>query len=82
MDSIPIRRKGCWSSVRTNKLLSSESYDISFRFFPTEAKSYKNEAVLSYDNMEAYVPITGTAHNGNVYLSKSYIQMDEAYIGL
>jgi hydrocephalus-inducing protein len=32
--------------------------------------------------MEAYVPITGTAHNGNVYLSKSYIQMDDAYIGL
>lgn len=43
------------------------------RFFPTEAKSYKNEAILSYDNMEAYVPIMGTAHNGNVYLSKSYI---------
>lgn len=46
---------------------------ITHRFFPTEAKSYKNEAVLSYDKMEAYVPITGTAHNGNVYLSKSYI---------
>ena len=32
--------------------------------------------------MEAYVAIMGTAHNGNVYLSKSYIQMDDAYIGL
>jgi hydrocephalus-inducing protein len=52
------------------------------RFFPTEAKTYKNEAILSYDNMEAYVGIMGVAHNGNVYLSKSYIQMDDAYIGL
>jgi len=32
--------------------------------------------------MEAYVPIIGVAHNGNVYLSKSQINMTEAFIGL
>ena len=35
-----------------------------------------------YDNLEAYIPITGKAQNGNVYLSKSYISMEKAYIGL
>lgn len=47
-----------------------------------EAKTYKNEILLSYDNLEAYIQIMGVAHNGNVYLSKSFIQMDDAYIGL
>lgn len=47
-----------------------------------EAKTYKNEILLAYDNMEATVQLLGLAHNGNVYLSKSYIQMEEAYISL
>ena len=51
-------------------------------FFPMEAKTYKNEILLSYDGLEAYIQIMGVAHNGNVYLSKSFIQMDDAYIGL
>lgn len=55
---------------------------ICIRFFPTEAKTYKSEAVLAYDKLKAYVPIMGIAHNSNVYLSKSFIQMDDAYIGL
>jgi hydrocephalus-inducing protein len=55
---------------------------ILFRFYPTDAKTYKNEAFLSYDNMEAYITITGQAHSENVYLSKTYIQMEDAYIGL
>ena len=59
-----------------------KNQQIVIKYYPTEAKTYKNEAVLVYDNMEAYVQITGSAHNSNVYLSKSYIQMDDAYIGL
>ena len=43
------------------------------KFFPSEAKTYKNEAILSYDKMDAYIPIMGSAHNGNVYLSKNFI---------
>jgi hydrocephalus-inducing protein len=46
---------------------------ICYRFFPTETKSYKSEAVLKYDNLEAYIPIIGKAHVGNVYLSKGFI---------
>ena len=50
-------------------------------FYPNEAKMYKNEAMLYYDNLEAYVVMQGKAYNGNVYLSKSNISMDDAYIG-
>ena len=37
---------------------------------------------LRYDDLQAYIPIMGKAYNGNVYLSKSHIQMEDAYIGL
>ena len=43
---------------------------------------YKKEAMLYYDNLEAYVCVQGKAYNGNVYLSKTNISMDDAYIGL
>ena len=52
------------------------------KFFPQEAKHYKNEVILTYDKLQASVPIMGKAYNGNVYLSKSHIQMEDAYIGL
>ncbi len=52
------------------------------KFFPQEAKHYKNEVILSYEKLQAYVQIIGKAYNGNVYLSKSHIQMEDAYIGL
>ena len=55
---------------------------IVINFYPMEAKTYKNEILMSYDGLEAYIQIMGVAHNGNVYLSKSFIQMDDAYIGL
>ncbi len=56
---------------------------IVIKFYPTEAKVYKAEGVLMYDGLEAYIPMTGRAKNdGTVYLSKTYIQMDESYIGL
>lgn len=35
-----------------------------------------------YDKLQAFVPILGSAQNHVVYLSKSFVQMDEAYIGL
>lgn len=55
---------------------------IIVQFYPTEAILYKNEAVLQYDNLEAFIPMTGRAQNGNVYLSKQQVLMDESYIGL
>ena len=63
-------------------LENSKHEQIVIKFTPTESKPYKNEAILSYDNLQAYIPVIGAAHNGNVYLSKSFIQMDDAYIGL
>ncbi|CAD8206755.1 unnamed protein product [Paramecium octaurelia] len=67
---------------REGVLEYGKNEQIVIKFFPTEARSYKNKAILQYDNMEAYVPIIGVAHNGNVYLSKSQINMTEAFIGL
>ena len=32
---------------------------IIIQFYPTEAKVYKNEAILMYDGLEAYIPMTG-----------------------
>ena len=55
---------------------------IVIQFYPIEARTYLNEAVLYYDNLEAFISIKGTAQNGNVYLSKQNIYMDESYIGL
>lgn len=55
---------------------------IVIKFTPTESKEYNLEAIFSYDHLKAYVACTGKAHDGQVYLSKSHIQMDDAYIGL
>lgn len=55
---------------------------IVIKFTPTESKEYNLEGIFSYDNLKAYVTCTGKAHDGQVYLSKSHIQMDDAYIGL
>lgn len=55
---------------------------IVVQFYPHEAKTYKSETILSYDKLEAYIPSMGIAHNSNVYLSKTFIQMEDAYIGL
>ena len=74
------------SPFDTNKkdgfLESGKHEQIIVRFHPTESKEYNVEGTFSYDNLKAYVICTGKAHDGQVYLSKSHIQLDDAYIGL
>ena len=44
---------------------------------------FRGEITLQYDNLEAFVNVVGEAHNdSNVYLSKNYVPMKEAYIEL
>jgi len=53
-----------------------------FKFIPQESRAYKDEVILSYDHLEAVIPIRGESHNDNVYLSKSHIHMDPTSITL
>ena len=55
---------------------------ILINFYPTEAKLYKSYARLLYDKLQAYVEIVGAGQTSNVYLSKTFIPMEESYIGL
>jgi len=41
------------------------------RFHPMEPKQYKSEAILFYDNLEAYITLMGKGYNGNISLSKN-----------
>jgi len=52
------------------------------QFYPSEAKIFRSEAKLSYDNMEAFISISGVANNSNVYLSKNFTEMDDTFITL
>ena len=63
-------------------LENGKAEQIVVKFYPHEFKPYKAEAILSYDNLEAYVTIMGNAQDYQVYLSKNHITMDEAYISL
>ena len=65
--------QGFESDKKEGVLEYSKNEQIVITFFPTETKQYKSEAILKYDNMEAYIPIVGKAHIGNVYLSKGFI---------
>lgn len=55
---------------------------ILIKFYPTEAKLYKSYAKLFYDKLQAFVEIFGAGQVSNVYLSKTFIPMEESYIGL
>ena len=59
-----------------------QSEQLVFKLIPQESRAYKDEVSLSYDNLEAVVPILGESLNDNVYLSKSLIQMDPTSITL
>jgi len=74
--------QGFDSTKKEGVLDFGKNEQIIIKFFPTQAKNYKDEAILNYDNLESFISVMGKAHNGNVYLSKSHIQMDDAYIGL
>ena len=73
--------KGWTCNKKEGVLEQHKNEQIIVYFYPNEAKMYKSEAMLYYDNLEAYVVVSGKAYNGNVYLSKSNISMDDAYIG-
>ena len=60
----------------------NRSEQIILKFYPTEKKLYESEAILKYDNMEAFIPMTGNAINGNVYLSKKLVKLGESYLRL
>ena len=53
-----------------------------FQLIPKESRPYKDEIVLSYDDLEAQIPIFGESHNDNVYLSKTHIHMEPTSITL
>jgi hydrocephalus-inducing protein len=59
-----------------------QSEQLVFQFIPQESRAYKDEVILSYDHLEAVIPIRGESHNDNVYLSKSHIHMDPTSITL
>ena len=59
-----------------------QSEQLVFQFIPQESRVYKDEVILSYDHLEAVIPIRGESHNDNVYLSKSHIHMDPTSITL
>jgi hydrocephalus-inducing protein len=58
------------------------SEQIILKFYPVDKRLYESEAVLRYDGMEAYIPMTGNAINGNVYLSKKLVKLGESYLRL
>lgn len=59
-----------------------KSEQLNFAFVPQHARKVREELVLSYDNMEAIIPVVGEAHNDNVYLSKTHIHADATSITL
>lgn len=73
---------GFMADKKEGVLEFNRSEQIILKFYPTEKKLYEAEAVLIYDNMEAFIPIVGNAINGNVYLKKQLVKLGEPYIGL
>lgn len=59
-----------------------QSEQLVFQFVPQESRPYKDEVLLLYDSLEAFVPIYGESHNDNVYLSKTHIHMEDTSITL
>ena len=68
---------------RTEGILEENSSEqLIMRFYPTERKLYKEIGTLLYDGDEAEFNLRGNAINGEVYLSKNYLQQEETYISL
>jgi len=47
-----------------------------------ERKPYEALAILKYDGLEAYIPMSGNANEGSVHLNRKHVVLDEAYITL
>ena len=70
------------ANIKEGVIENGKSEQIIIKYFPTEQKEYRLEGKFMYDNLVSYFTIKGRAHNGDVYLSKSYMSMEKAYIGL
>jgi len=56
---------------------------LTFFFKPIESRVFQEEVRITYDNLEAFAPIIGEAHNdSNVYLNKIFINFPDTYITL
>lgn len=74
--------KGFEADKSEGVLEFGRSEQIILKFYPLEKKLYEATARLLYDSLEAFIPITGNAKNGNVYLSNHLIKLGDAYISL
>lgn len=52
------------------------------RFFPLQKRGYEQFGTLIYDGEEAEFMLKGNAINGEVFLSKDRVNLDETYISL
>jgi len=73
---------GFSTSQKEGVLECGRNEQIIVKFYPTEAKLYKTAGKLEYDKLQAFVEIVGSGQLSNVYLSKTFIPMEESYIGL
>jgi hydrocephalus-inducing protein len=68
---------------KTEGLIEENSTEqILLNFFPLQNKAYEELGKLTYDGDEASFVLKGNAINGEVYLSKEHIRIDETYISL
>ena len=63
-------------------LEEGRSEQLILKFFPVQRKLYRSIGKLLYDNEEADFELVGNAINGEVYISRSHIRMEETYISL
>ena len=78
-----IRLPKNFEANRTEGILEENSSEqLIIKFYPTERKFYKEIGTLLYDGDEAEFNLKGNAINGEVYLSKNYLQQEETYISL
>lgn len=72
-----------FSASKTEGLIEENSTEqILIRFFPLQNKAYEEVGKLLYDGDEASFILKGNAINGEVYLSKDHMKIDETYISL
>ena len=70
------------ASKKEGVLDEGRTEQIVLQFYPKQRKYYHSIGRLLYDGEEAEFELKGNAINGNVYLSKAHLQMEETYISL
>lgn len=72
-----------FSASRTEGLIEENATEqILLRFFPLKNKAYEETGRLFYDGDEATFSLRGNAINGEVFLSRGSIKIEETYISL